>query len=232
MKRLTTTYLHGIIAESIRKVLNEGIGFGFSLGYLKQLRSFAEKVRYCDEYLGGRIGNGTSRIVYQLDDEKVLKLAKNDKGIAQNEQEGRPDYYRDSIGIFAEVYYNLSDQDDYTFIVSEYVLPAKEKDLERIIGLDECTYERFVNTAEYNRLGRRKNIWNRMDDEDFQYLLEQDEYGFLYQLNDYIMSYDMPAGDFSVLRNLGIVSRDGQEQLVILDSGLSNEVYNKYYSKN
>lgn len=38
--------------------------------------------------LGNPIGNGSSRMVFQISDERVLKVAKNAKGIAQNEAEG------------------------------------------------------------------------------------------------------------------------------------------------
>ena len=44
-------------------------------------------IYYCREMLGEPIGNGSSRIVFQIDDETVLKLAKNNAGIAQNMEE-------------------------------------------------------------------------------------------------------------------------------------------------
>ena len=40
----------------------------------KSLPSFAARVRYCNEKLQ-RISSGSARIVYKIDDEKVLKLA-------------------------------------------------------------------------------------------------------------------------------------------------------------
>lgn len=48
---------------------------------LQNIRSFAGKIRLADQNLS-RIGSGTGRAVYDVDGEKVLKLAKNPKGIA------------------------------------------------------------------------------------------------------------------------------------------------------
>lgn len=78
--------------------------------------TYAGKVRYCKRHLGFPIGNGSARIVFQLDDEKCLKLAKNRKGIAQNGAE-----------------YDSADDDSW--IVTEYVLPAKQKDFKQCLGI-------------------------------------------------------------------------------------------------
>ena len=50
----------------------------FNMEEFKNCNSFAARVRYCQARLP-RISSGSSRIVYKIDDEKVLKLAKNAK---------------------------------------------------------------------------------------------------------------------------------------------------------
>lgn len=55
----------------------------FNFDEFKSLKSFAQRVRYCDEHLQ-KLGSGSSRIVYVVDNDKVLKLAKNKKGLAVN----------------------------------------------------------------------------------------------------------------------------------------------------
>ena len=64
----------------------------FNMDEFKMLKTFAARIKYCQARLQ-RISSGSSRIVYKIDNEKVLKLAKNRKGIAQNEAEGG-DYYK------------------------------------------------------------------------------------------------------------------------------------------
>ena len=73
----------------------------FNMEEFKTLTTFAQRIKYCSARLP-RIGAGSSRIVFQIDDEKCLKLAKNQKGIAQNEAED--DGYVQSLDFVAKVY--------------------------------------------------------------------------------------------------------------------------------
>ena len=86
--RITEQQLHDIIINTVRKTLKEAFMPSFSTAMLSQLSSFNQQVQYCTEQLGSPIGNGSSRTVFQIDDKRVLKLAKNSKGLDQNEVEG------------------------------------------------------------------------------------------------------------------------------------------------
>lgn len=59
----------------------------FSFDTMLSIRSYAGRLKYIASILP-KLGSGSSRTVYPVDDEKVLKVARNDKGIAQNEVEG------------------------------------------------------------------------------------------------------------------------------------------------
>ena len=89
--------------DLIVTMLDEEYPQSFNMEEFKTLKSFNARINYCQENLK-RISSGSSRIVYMIDDEKVLKLAKNNKGIAQNEVEISygGDYTLDRI--VAEVY--------------------------------------------------------------------------------------------------------------------------------
>lgn len=73
----------------------------FNFVEFNNIGSFAGKKRYCDERLQ-KLSSGSARIIYKVDEEKVLKLAKNAKGLAQNQEEARS--YAIECGIGAEVY--------------------------------------------------------------------------------------------------------------------------------
>ena len=83
-----------IVTESqYMKIIDEmAYPVSFNMAEFKTLTTFAECIRYCQTRLQ-RISSGSARIVYKIDNEKVLKLAKSRKGIAQNEAEGG-DYYK------------------------------------------------------------------------------------------------------------------------------------------
>ena len=55
----------------------------FDLDYFKKLNSFNKKIQYCKQMLE-YVGGGSSRMVFKIDNDKCLKLAKNKKGLEQN----------------------------------------------------------------------------------------------------------------------------------------------------
>lgn len=214
-----------------KELISEGIGFGFSLGTLKSLDKYAKRVRYCKEFLGPNVGNGSSRMCFQLDDEKILKLAKNEKGMAQNEEEGHPDYIKDSYTCFPKVFKELSDMTNYSFLVSEYVLPAKSSDVKACLGITAKEFFSFLETCSYNSGQCRHRFLphGMMDDNAFETLIENND--TLADLYDYICNYDAPVGDMLRFANWGMVNRNGHPELVLLDSGLSHEIFNDYYRR-
>lgn len=88
----------------INKRINEAMSENFSFDMLKSIRSLRGRLKYCKKHLGLPLGKGSSRICFQLDDDRILKLAINNKGIAQNEVEGRPDWYLDAMDIKPTVF--------------------------------------------------------------------------------------------------------------------------------
>lgn len=107
---------------------------GFSFDELNKLTSFAARQRYCRQHLK-RIGSGSSRVVFLVDDEKVLKLAKNPKGIAQNEREAG--FHDSDIGLFAKTF---EVADDSTWIEMEAAKKVTQKEFKRVCGI---TYKLF-----------------------------------------------------------------------------------------
>lgn len=95
-----------LVTESQYNRLLEARKEGFRVDMLRQLPSFRAKIRYCNQWLGPYMGSGSSRLVYEIDDNVVLKLAKNNKGIAQNEKEYsiKNDNYKSDFNIFPKVF--------------------------------------------------------------------------------------------------------------------------------
>ena len=203
--------------------LKEAAKDGFSLEMLNQIGSFANRIKYCTEMLGAPIGNGSARTVYQIDDDKVLKLAKNRKGIAQNEAEA--DWNMQNYGVVPILY--EVDSDDYLWIVTEFVLQAKLEDFPKVLGIDFDDFKEVV-IAIYNQYARRP-IKCGIDWNQFEEIMENNEW--LYNLNTFMSDYQLPFGDIVRIQNLGLCNRDGNAEIVILDNGLNDEVYRNYYSR-
>lgn len=215
--------INEIVKKCVKKCLKEAMDERFSFEQLKSIPSFKGRLKYCTDTLGFRIGSGSSRTCFQLDDNRILKLALNAKGIAQNSVEGQRDYYLDGLGIRPEIY-NETDFDTNLWIVCEYVLPAKKADFPKVLGLTWDDFVDFIFTSG-SQMGRGKGQ-QRLDWETFANLLENNEQ--LNAINDYIVNYGVPIGDLTRMANYGLSRNNG---IVILDTGLDDWVFDNYYRR-
>ena len=219
--RISENRLNQIIKRCIRETINEAMSDNFSFDTLKQISSFRGRLQYCIKTLGFRCGSGSSRTCFQLDDNRILKLALNNKGIAQNELEGRMDNNLDSLGV-RPLIFDETDYDNNWFIVCEYVLPARVADFKRLLGISWKQFCDFITTCAIEKEGGDPPIdWDTFGD-----MLDNNEK--LYCIHDFIANYNISCGDLLRLTNYGLSKNNG---IVILDTGLDSEVWNNYYRK-
>ena len=196
----------------------------FKEGFLPEflnIKSFAGKIKYANERLP-RIGSGSGRIVYDIDGEKVLKLAKNAKGVAQNEAEAGAGYYRDTQHIVTEIFDGA--QDD-TWLIVEKGKKVGEKRIKELTGIPSLfALNTFLrNTHEQNN-GRRKIYGQDKEIEEFFW-----ENEFTNDLTNFIANYGQHVGDMGRPSSYGEVLRDGQPTIVLTDYGLNDEVFATHY---
>lgn len=222
----------------------------FSFKELNDLRTYAAKKRYLESHLE-KIGSGSSRIVYAVDDEKVIKLAKNRKGLAQNEVEADKNTYYPAapIDIFARVY----DYDDgYYWIEMEVARKAKKSDIKSLYGVSFELITDFIrkiysirgnDVYKYRHISPNTRNFDRFyddyisagDGEDTLWFeISEKLYNFLNEIDEYIGMHTCnwtDVSDWMRLANWGIVTRNGEEHLVIVDNGLNDEIYKTHYSR-
>lgn len=208
----------------LKAVITEAMKDTFSLEELSSLNSYSKRVQYCKSQLGMPIGNGSSRMVFQIDDEKCLKLAKNEKGIAQNEEESQ--YYLQTYGIMPKVF---ETDNDSKWIVSEYVLPAKAQDFQHCLGMSFQKFCEVVKAFYLSYARRTPYLSSSISYDELVEIVENSEW--LASLESYMGDYQLPFGDLTRLANFGLVQRDGEPEIVILDSGLSQDIYDRYYRR-
>lgn len=130
MKLFTNLYDKSIIiTESQAKKLVEAAKSDFSLEELDTL-DMNGKYEYCVDKLGNPFANGSSRTCFTISDEKVLKLAHNEKGIAQNKIEYN--VYKKAYSFLLPRIYDVSN--GFSWIVCEHVLPCSYEDFEKLFG--------------------------------------------------------------------------------------------------
>lgn len=197
----------------------------FNMQEFKNLKSFSQRMNYCNQHLR-RMTSGSGRVIYQIDDEKVLKLAKNQKGIAQNSVESEE--YIQSYSIAAHVF-ETGEND--TFVEMELARKVSPSIFRSVVGFDF----KYVGPYLYNRFeaGKRSRLYSggvipKKDIPlDIEKMLDEDEW--MGDLGSLIGDYDMPIGDVGRLNSYGLVKRDGQDAVVLVDFGLTNSVYDEYY---
>jgi tRNA nucleotidyltransferase/poly(A) polymerase len=184
---------------------------------LLKLRSFSAKMKYANEHLQ-RIGSGSGRIVYDIDGEKVLKLAKNSKGIAQNETEANAGYYRDTQDTVAIVFDNA---DDDSWLIAEEAKKVNEARIKQLTGipsLNELFY--FLRNYEQQAKGKREIFPQDPQIEEFMW-----ENEFANGLAQFVANYGQVSGDMGRPSSYGEVFRNGQPTIVLTD-------YDTHYAYN
>lgn len=211
--------IHNKIIENL---MDEDYPSSFDMEHFKSLRKYSERVRYCDQHLK-KISSGSARIVYIIDNEKVLKLAKNEKGVAQCEVEiqwGNDSYFG---GILAKT---LDSHPDGLWVEMELARKVKKGDFKTLAGFNFDDLNTYLRNVEQENKGR-KSIFGI--DPEVKETMEQNE--FVTELVDLMNSMDAPAGDMTRLNSYGLVKRNGHDTIVLIDFGLTNDVYSDYYDR-
>ena len=194
--------------KDIEKALNE---------LWDKYHKFAKLKTYIDsiadiEYLS----SGTARYVYKLNDDKVLKLAKNPKGIAQNETEA--DWALRNYGVAAQ-WYDVAEES--IWIESEFCKKAKITDFKKL----GYTFEYYCDCLRYYSGERSPNPYiHYSKPENYENTWDNDD--LLSNMYHYIGDFDVPVGDLVRISSYGI---DHEGNIVLVDTGLNNEVFSNHY---
>ncbi len=194
---------------------NEEVPSQFSVNDLKNIKSFAGRVKYISQKLE-KIGAGSSRAAFLIDDNTVLKLALNKKGLAQNNVESDVANMYDIVPEKIDADYD----NDTWLIVKRAKKLTSPKRFNEITGI---TWENFVAALVYELEGRRHG--KKVPKPDNMETLWEHE--FFSPVVDMAINYDMPIGDLLRLGSYGEING----KPVLLDSGLTQDVYQEYYKK-
>ncbi len=169
-----------------------------------------------------RLSYGSARIVYILDNSRVLKLAKNKKGLVQNRKEY--DLYDNGNEILAKI---LRSDEKYFWIIVEKADVINESEFEKITGLN---YECYCDYLTYIRrkIDPRKymNLGNKLDEIIITQMIN---HTFVSKLVDFIKVSDIDIKDLYKVSSYGLTYRENEEKIVLIDYGITNEIYFKYY---
>lgn len=166
------------------------------------------------------LGEGSSRIVFILSSNKVLKISKNDAGIAQNEAEVDI-YTRPNIKPIVTKIFDFAS--DYSWVISELVRPATESDIENELGID---LNQLVSMA--NWMGSDNDY-----DQACEHFLEgikpksDSNLKRMIRAIQELVNKGLQIGDVQRISSWGKTA-DGR--LVLLDYGFTEEVADDHYN--
>lgn len=228
--------LEANIRNYVRKLIHEAMEAGFSVQDLKNTlmndiqgvkdrSNYKEKVGhflkggyyYCVKMLGEPISKGSARAVFQIDDTRVLKLAYNMRGVAQNKAEVTV-YQQAPDKKFMPIVYNDSDMENYFYVISEYVLTAEYEDFKKVVGIPFYLLESFISNNKLESAMKSYEDMPKVHDL-LQYLITMSNMG-------------VDIFDWTVISNWGLTNRNGREAIVTLDNGFTTTVANNFYGNN
>jgi hypothetical protein len=185
----------------------------------KNLTSFATRKRYADENLQ-KLGSGSSRHVYLIDREKVLKLAANQKGLSQNYDEQSIS----NVGWHDDIVSKVFDShpDDF-WIESELAYKTKPTRFRKLTGFSIEDVGKFLNQYNQERNGRRVQ-YGKISDELYDEMMNSEFIGDILSVIDNWDIYDLDK-----ISSYGEVNRNGKPQIVLIDYGLTQQTFSSHY---
>lgn len=161
-----------------------------------------------------KLAEGTSRSVFLLNDETVLKVAKSQAGLAQNRVECK---LAGTTPLIAKIF---DKHPNDIWITMEYVRPAELSDFDRLLNFNLEDIYAYIYATVNNVKELINDIpnWEKLSKDPFVLELQR------FADKNFLLIADLTDGD-----NWGVVVRNNKERLVLLDFGCDNKTFCKYY---
>lgn len=178
---------------------------------LESLENYNSRKEYAEKNLE-HLSSGSSRIVYLTPEKTILKLAKNDKGLAQNEAESNSKMKSKFLN---EV---ISHAKDHSWMETHYLDKISAKDFKEMTGLD------FDDFGEAIRYGL-KNVSGNTDTEKPKGSDKVEKSEIYKEMHRIGKEFKLMPGDLARISSWG--TKD--DRPVLIDAGLTKDVFAKFY---
>lgn len=178
---------------------------------IEKLETYQARKKYAERNLK-HLSSGSSRIVYSTPKNTIVKLAKNDKGIAQNKAEANPKMKSKFLNEIIDY------ADNYSWIETHYLDKITPKQFEEMTGLD---FDDFGEAIRYGLRDVSRNT-DMEKPENFDKVEKSEIYKDLKAVGE---KFKLMPGDLARISSWG--TKDGKP--VLIDAGLTSEVFADYY---
>lgn len=216
-----------LIKEYVKFLVEAAANPLFKIRDLKKLKSPREVIPYADEHLE-RLGKGSSRVVYRIGPRKVLKVALNTSGLAQNEAE--VDIYTSprTKRIVSRIY--DYDSSGYGWLISEIV---REFEVGEFVYEFDVDFDVFcghfksaVKSIKSGELGREdwEEIYGLLDEDAYP---SESYYDFFEAVLTTALNGNLLPGDICYEQHWG---RTADDRVVLYDYGFTESVRDEHYT--
>lgn len=219
---LLREYVELLLTEKYRLKKDKPRDIKFSLEKLSSIDNLSVADAYANMFLEF-LGAGSSRIVYALSPNQVLKIARNEAGIDQNAAE--MDVYTNpqSKPLAAKVH----DYDtDFKWIIADAVRPlrsGKEWYIRKGVGSKEEALKNFQDYSgmEWQDFNKQLNLYFRNKKSEVKLS------PFSKMVIDFMNQNNLLVGDITNLEHWGMTP---DRRVVLLDYGFTEGVYDTHYA--
>ncbi len=181
------------------------------LSNLERLETYNARKKYAERNLK-HLSSGSSRIVYLTPSQTIVKLAKNDKGIAQNKAEANPEMKSKYLNKI------LSCAKNYAWCEVPFLDKITEKEFEEMTGLK---FDDFGDSIRYG-LKEVSGNTDKEKPESFEKVSKSDIYK---EMKDIGEKFKLLPGDMARISSWGV--KDGRP--VLIDAGLTRDIFEEFY---
>lgn len=199
--------------KSIQRLTSLFYSIAKSEFFFKELEndSYNARKEYAEKHLK-HLSSGSSRIVYLTKENTVIKLAKNNKGIAQNKAEANPKMTSKFLNKIIKY------ADNFAWIETHYLEKITEKEFEKLTDLN---FKEFGDAISYGLRDVSSNSDQEKPD-NFDTIKKSEIFKEIEKLGK---EFHLLPGDMSRISSWG--KKDNVP--VLIDAGLTRKVYDKYY---
>jgi len=179
---------------------------------ISNLETYTARKNYAEKNLK-HLSSGSSRIVYLTPEKTIVKMAKNDRGLAQNEAEKNASKLNSK-------YLNktLNCANNYTWIEVPFLEKITVKDFKNMTDID------FDDFGEALRFALKK-ISGNTDKEKPEKYEEVSKSSIFQEIRDIGKRLDLMPGDLARISSFG--KKD--DHPVLIDVGLTRKVFKDFY---
>lgn len=178
---------------------------------IDKLETYQARKKYAERNLK-RISSGSSRIAYLTPNKTVVKLAKNDKGIAQNKAESR-----EKLNESKYVNKVINHSKKYSWLETNFLKKIKVKQFKKITEID------FDDFAECIRYGLKSVSGSKREKPDNFDEISQIQ--FYKDIEDLGKKFELMPGDLAKESSWGIKD----DQIKLIDAGLTKKIFEDFY---